>query len=205
LPGLRVDPFQAPDVRRFNFDEWYEPTGDWLGQFWRQVYVWKVRPELNLILSWRVEPVALRCYLSAEGTMKKIGSLSVILIAGLMNGCGGSRELDTIHNTITTHDAAKLIDSSATVVILDVRTEAEYKSETGHLKGALLMPIQELESRLGELEHYKDKTILAYCRTGNRSGRAERILTQHGFHALNMLGGITQWNKEQLPVVKENQ
>ena len=54
-----------------------------------------------------------------------------------------------------------------------------------------------------ELEHFKEKTIVAYCRSGNRSGTATRVLTANGFKALNMVGGMLKWNEEQLPVVRE--
>ena len=99
----------------------------------------------------------------------------------------------------------KFLGHDTSVVFLDVRTPKEYASETGHLKGAILIPVDSLESHLSELEPYKSKTIIAYCRSGVRSVRAQTILTKHGFHALSMIGGITRWNKELLPVIKEQQ
>lgn len=88
-------------------------------------------------------------------------------------------------------------------MFLDVRTPGEYKSETGHLQGAILIPVDTLERRMQELEPYKSKTIIAYCRSGNRSARAQKLLASYGYRAFSMSGGITQWNKEQFPVVKE--
>ncbi len=102
-------------------------------------------------------------------------------------------------------ESMKFLGHDTTVVFLDVRTTKEYGSETGHVRGAILIPIDSLESRLPELDTYKSKTIIAYCRTGIRSVRAQRILAENGFHALSMLGGITRWNKEDLPVEKEQQ
>ena len=46
-------------------------------------------------------------------------------------------------------------------LVLDVRTSREYKS--GHLKGATLIPVQELQGRLTELAAYKNENILIYC------------------------------------------
>jgi rhodanese-related sulfurtransferase len=67
----------------------------------------------------------------------------------------------------------------------------------------LFIPVQELKERVGELERFRDKTVIAYCRSGNRSGVAAEILGKHGYTAVNMEGGILQWKKENLPVVTE--
>ncbi len=99
--------------------------------------------------------------------------------------------------------ADSLLRTDTTIVVLDVRTPGEFKSESGHLRAALLLPVQELEERLGELEPYREKTIVTYCRSGVRSARAAAILSHHGFRVLNMTGGILEWNSEKLPVVKE--
>lgn len=101
-------------------------------------------------------------------------------------------------------EARELITHDTSIVVLDVRTPQEFSGETGHLAGAILIPIQELDKRIGELDPYKSKTILAYCRTGHRSGQAQRLLKAHGFKVLNMAGGILKWNEEKLPVVKED-
>ncbi|HLP14909.1 MAG TPA: rhodanese-like domain-containing protein, partial [Bacteroidota bacterium] len=93
--------------------------------------------------------------------------------------------------------------SDTTLVILDVRTAEEYYSETGHLPKAILIPVQALEERIDALDQYKHRPILVYCRTGHRSTTATEILQRHGFTVRNMDGGITRWNAEQLPVVKE--
>ncbi|MBM2846995.1 MAG: Protein containing rhodanese-like domain, partial [Bacteroidetes bacterium] len=50
---------------------------------------------------------------------------------------------------------------------------------------------------------YKDKTIITYCRTGNRSGKAAALLQAQGFKVFNMSGGIVQWNEEHRPVVRD--
>jgi phage shock protein E len=99
--------------------------------------------------------------------------------------------------------AVALLDSDSNVVVLDVRTPGEFTSSTGHLEGAILIPVQDLASRLDELEPYREKTILVYCRTQNRSTVATKLLTEKGFNAVCMTGGIVQWNAEQRPVVVE--
>jgi len=95
------------------------------------------------------------------------------------------------------------VEADSNVILLDVRTPGEFNGESGHLANTLLIPVQELEQRVDELSQYKDKTIIAYCRTGNRSGKAAAILTKKGFKAKNMEGGIVKWNELKLPVVHE--
>jgi len=83
-----------------------------------------------------------------------------------------------------------LKDSS--VVILDVRTQKEFKS--GHIKGATLIPVQELSGRIGEISAMKDKQVFVYCHSGMRSGMAAGILKKNGFtKVLNLRGGIGAW------------
>jgi len=61
---------------------------------------------------------------------------------------------------------------------IDVRSQAEYQS--GHYQGAKNIPVQELQSRLGELGD-KNKAIVVYCASGMRSAKALSILTKAGF------------------------
>jgi rhodanese-related sulfurtransferase len=98
--------------------------------------------------------------------------------------------------------AKRMLDSNANIVVLDVRTQEEFSSETGHLKNALLIPVQELETRIAELASHKKQTILVYCRSGSRSKRASELLVQQGFTPVNMDGGIMAWNQANLPIVR---
>ena len=87
------------------------------------------------------------------------------------------------------------------ILLLDVRTEEEFHGSLGHLKGALLIPVQDLAERLEELEPYRNDTVVVYCRTGNRSHHATVLLRAKGFTAFNMTGGMVQWNNEHRPVI----
>lgn len=83
--------------------------------------------------------------------------------------------------------------------LLDVRTTGEY--EDAHISGATLIPLQELESRINELAEYKDKPLLVYCRSGNRSRTAAQILKDQGFQEIyNLNRGIGEWISTGLPV-----
>ncbi len=89
-------------------------------------------------------------------------------------------------------DAANKIKNSMNVILLDVRTPAERKSSS--IKGSLHIPLYELSSRSDELKKYKEKEIICYCRSGNRSLSAAAKLKKSGFNVANMKGGISAWN-----------
>ena len=107
---------------------------------------------------------------------------------------------DAKFTELTVKDAEKLIKNSKPL-ILDVRTPNEFYK--GHLPNAKLIPLQQLEQRLSEIEDYKNKAILVYCRSGNRSTVASEILISKGFKKLhNLRKGIIGWKKEGKAVVK---
>lgn len=86
-------------------------------------------------------------------------------------------------------------------IILDVRAKEEF--DTGHLDSAVLIPVDDLEARYGEL--LKDKPIIAYCKSGRRSAKAAAILVGKGFSQVyDMAGGIEAWKSKEYPVIVEN-
>jgi len=98
---------------------------------------------------------------------------------------------------ITPEEVYEIIGNGGDYVILDVRTEDEYAS--GHLPGSILIPVQELEDRLGELP--ADKPVVVYCRSGSRSRRAAETLAGNGFMVYDM-GGINGWINLGYPVAE---
>ena len=86
--------------------------------------------------------------------------------------------------------AAKL-QSPTPPVLLDVRTAGENRS--GHIDGSLNLPLHELNRRLPELEQYRDREIVVYCASGNRSVNAAHFLQQKGFKVVNLRGGMSAW------------
>ena len=89
----------------------------------------------------------------------------------------------------------KILDQKT--IVLDVRTEEEYYGPLGHIEGAILIPINELENRLVELDEYRDDTIYVVCRSGNRSGFGKDILNNNNFTAINVDGGMLQWKADK--------
>jgi rhodanese-related sulfurtransferase len=92
--------------------------------------------------------------------------------------------------SVDARQAMLMLEANPQRVLLDVRTEHEYQEK--HLKNAINIPVQVLSDRLNELSQFKDQPILVYCRSGNRSVKASRILTQNEYTPLNIKGGIKQ-------------
>ena len=82
-------------------------------------------------------------------------------------------------------EAVLAAPASELLFLLDVRTPREFAS--GHIPGAVNIPVDDLRSRLDELPH--DRKIAAYCQVGQRGYLATRILQQKGFSASNIGGG----------------
>lgn len=121
--------------------------------------------------------------------------ITLLLITHLSCSRKDALEGSKVFREITPAEVKERLEKGDEIAVLDVRTKEEYESDTGHLKVAILLPIQELERRYHELDSLKAKEIVAYCRSGNRSGRAARFLAEKGFKVYNMVGGILEWNK----------
>lgn len=109
-------------------------------------------------------------YSSAKDPVNMAGFVAENVINGLMD--------------VMTFDEYLAYDKDNTILV-DVRTEIEYNN--GHLEGAINIPVDELRSRLSELD--KDKEIIEYCQVGLRGYIAARILSQYGYKVKNITGG----------------
>jgi rhodanese-related sulfurtransferase len=89
-------------------------------------------------------------------------------------------------------EIAERLKVGGTVVLLDVRTAAERRS--GHIRGSIHIPLDELRGRIGELTRYRSSEVICYCQSGNRSVTAAALLRKNGFAAGNLKGGIAEWN-----------
>jgi phage shock protein E len=105
--------------------------------------------------------------------------------------------------SISADEVVQLLSGDSAVALLDVRNLDEWNSSSGHLKDAILIPLQDLQAQMDKLKTFRDRLLIVYCRSGNRSGKAARILTDSGFNAVNLTGGIREWNARKYPVVEE--
>ena len=86
-------------------------------------------------------------------------------------------------------------------VILDIRDGKEYGA--GHIAGAINIPLSSFDSRVGELDEYKEKPIVLVCKMGQHAGTIGRKLKAQGFeHVRRLSGGMAEWTGSNLPVVK---
>ena len=89
--------------------------------------------------------------------------------------------------------AIRLLDAGKAVAV-DVREPDEYA--VGHIPGAKLLPLGEINSRAAEVLPEKEAAWLVYCRTGRRSAEAVQKLDALGYSNLYDLGGILSWPYE---------
>jgi len=87
-----------------------------------------------------------------------------------------------------------MMDELDTYIILDVRSESEFEAQ--HINGAILIPVSELRSRAEKELPDKDAVIFVYCRAGNRSAEAARLLISMGYTNVYDMGGIGDWPNE---------
>ena len=84
------------------------------------------------------------------------------------------------------------------VPVVDVRTDAEFQS--GHVPGAIHIPLDQLETRLAELEPYRAGDLYLICEVGGRSARAASLLADRGFQRpINVVGGTRAWRDAGYP------
>ena len=95
--------------------------------------------------------------------------------------------------------ATKLLNGGEALFI-DVRDDKEYKA--GHITNAKHVPLSNMDKFMHELEKYKDKDVVIYCESGQRSQRAGAKLRKNGFTQLHQIsGGLAEWEKANLPIV----
>jgi rhodanese-related sulfurtransferase len=98
---------------------------------------------------------------------------------------------------VSPSEAQQLIASGAQLV--DVRTDTEYAA--GHVPGALHVPLADVRSEAAGLD--REKPLVVYCRSGERSGMAADAFAASGWDAHSIEGGLLQWSEEGLPLEPE--
>lgn len=123
-----------------------------------------------------------------------LGVVLALLVAGpLRQRLAGIRSL-------TPAEAIQVMNREDGVVV-DVCEAQEFAG--GHIARALSIPLSNLTARLGEIEKYRQRPIILSCRSGNRSLKAAFMLRKHGFAKVySLAGGITAWQRDNLPMEK---
>jgi rhodanese-related sulfurtransferase len=90
---------------------------------------------------------------------------------------------------------AALLAQSDAPLLLDVRTPEEFAQ--GHVPGATLVPVQELEAHFAELDAYRARGVVTYCEVGGRATQAAELLRANGFSNVRLLdGSMRRWRDE---------
>jgi len=115
-------------------------------------------------------------------------------------------EIRELLGSLLSDEGLELVDRSTLwqlaqdgeVTVLDVRPAAEY--EAGHIPGAVSMPLEDLQQKLGEIP--RDQSIVAYCRGPYcvLAVQAVELLRQHGFTARRLQDGFPEWREAGFPV-----
>lgn len=126
---------------------------------------------------------------AADGTTKSgsmgwlpkiaIGAVVALVLGFLFLGSGGD---------VSSSEARRLVEGGA--LLVDVRTPAEFSAR--HIPGAVNIPLSELDARMNELGP-RSRAVVLYCRSGNRSAQAARILEGAGYSSVHDLGAMSRW------------
>ena len=125
--------------------------------------------------------------------MKRIFSLIFAMLL-VLTACGGTTTMENTYQQITQQEAKVMMDTQD-VIILDVREQSEY--DAGHISGAILLPVGTITKESASAVIPKlDSVVLVYCRSGNRSKTASKVLVELGYTNIYEFGGINTWPYE---------
>ena len=120
-------------------------------------------------------------------------TLTALLIIFMLpfSACKGEKTKDGTYLQISQEEAKHLMDTEENYIILDVRTEEEFRE--GHIEGAIQISHDEIKDKAGTFLPDKDQMILVYCRSGRRSKLAAEDLSEMGYTDVREFGGIIDW------------
>ena len=108
--------------------------------------------------------------------------------------------LETAAETELAPERVRGLAEAGEAELIDVRVDYEW--EEGRLAGARHIEVNELTANADSIP--KDRTVIFYCRGGNRSGMAAQAFREAGWDAHNMAGGIRAWADAGLPLEPED-
>jgi rhodanese-related sulfurtransferase len=93
-------------------------------------------------------------------------------------------------------EAAAVLASDPSVQLIDVRQLEEH--EAGRIAGDRLIELGSLPAEAATID--RDRPVILYCRSGARSAMAAAALSQAGYDAHNLTGGLLDWTASGLPI-----
>ena len=120
-----------------------------------------------------------------------------LLLLAAAGACRSTRGERPPFRVVSPAVAYEIVRDSPDVLILDLRTPAEFLGDTGHVYRAKNIPLERLSFRLDELSLYRDDTFLVYCREDGCGEEGMAILLSSGFSdAVLIDGGIDRWIRD---------
>ena len=116
--------------------------------------------------------------------------LAVVSVFGIRHAAGG-HPAAPVYQKITAKEAHERLAKDPTIVLVDVRTPAEYAEK--RISNSLLIPVDDIEKLAPGKLPKKDAAIFVYCRSGRRSQAAAQKLLQMGYTNVVDFGGINDW------------
>jgi rhodanese-related sulfurtransferase len=100
---------------------------------------------------------------------------------------------------VTPRQVKAMLDADADFVLLDCRTAGE--RATAKIEKTIFLSLQELPSKMGDLELFADEPIIIHCHHGRRSMQMAHVLRGQGYNVKSMAGGIDLWSIDIDPSV----
>lgn len=123
--------------------------------------------------------------------MRKVAVIALLLMLTAISAFSAG------YRNINSTEAKKLVEQKKNIYLLDVRTQDEYRQ--ARMKGGVLIPINEIERRLGEVP--KNRPVLVYCAVGSRSNLVAGFLAGKGYpEVYNMQDGLVGWYRNGYPI-----
>lgn len=122
--------------------------------------------------------------------MKVVVKIAIVLLICVITvGCGSDTTTGTM-SKIKPEEVKTILDNKdENYILIDVREDYEFRE--GHIPGAVNIPVGNITT----VDYSKDKTLIVYCRSGNRSNQAAIKLKNMGYNVKDM-GGILDWTYE---------
>jgi len=127
--------------------------------------------------------------LRRRATLGLLAAFAAVLL--ILSGCGSDK---AEYTQIDQDEAMRMMQEESDYLIVDVRRPDEFAEK--HIKGAINVPNETITDEAPEALPDKDRLLLIYCRSGNRSKEASQKLADMGYTKVYEFGGINTWEGE---------
>jgi len=123
--------------------------------------------------------------------MNEVITIAIVLVGVIIIWRNMKSSAEVKKLRIDPLEAKRRLTKDKGIILLDVRTQEEYLEN--HIPGSMLIPLNILRIEASNKLPDKQATIFFYCRSGNRSRAAVKMLLKKGYSNIFDLGGIIRW------------